>query len=347
MAYENLVDLDNGAFPDNALSALRAASFRTTMNILRQQAAFDQFHESCVLASRVEYAYFKGAAFAASFYANPMQRYFRDVDILIPARSRTDLIRCMLDQGCTVVPKTDADKRVFAKSTDADLKQYLSLCSMPGMLTPQGLLVEIHDTPDNKTYLFSTDAMLARAEMVRIRQQDVRVLPLVPHIVFSLYHHSTHLWSKLNWVADIDAICTHPSFDRDEVLYYSRKLGIEASILAAFELRDLTGSARLPEDFAVSTAGVDFLHACVEGLAGDVPLEKTMRRYQRMDALSFDWQPNPIPMWKFVWRRLVNYKPQYSDFMLLPGGVWFRYAAGIVIGLVRSAHRRIAQAMER
>ena len=92
MVYQNLTALHSTPPPDDALGTMRELSIRITGDMLRRQAAFKWFHTHCVLPSKVDYAYFKGPALAARFYPNPIQRFYRDIDILVPNKWRIDLL---------------------------------------------------------------------------------------------------------------------------------------------------------------------------------------------------------------------------------------------------------------
>ena len=351
MVYQNLASLTDSAPPDDILATLRALSQRLTMEMLRRQAVFERFHAECVLPSGVDYAYFKGPALAARFYPDPTHRFYRDIDILVPHRQRIDLLRRMRDQGCRVYRNISVSPEVTDLDSDIALADFLSVTPVPHVLTPQGLLVELHDQIDHGTALFDTDAMLRDTVDVTTQKHCIRVLPDPAHIVFICYHHTRHFWNKLHWLADLDVIFNHPEFDRNAVLDHARTLKIDSTVRASLELHDLVSSAQHPSDSkGAMTPGGDMLRACIEGLAGDKEIELEMRRGWRLRALVFDWQEMPVSLLRQIWLRLRMFRPAYEDLRAVPGGQklqGLRYIGALGVRLLRGGPRRLARAFQR
>ena len=351
MVYQNLASLTDSAPPDDILATLRALSQRLTMEMLRRQAVFERFHAECVLPSGVDYAYFKGPALAARFYPDPTHRFYRDIDILVPHRQRIDLLRRMRDQGCRVYRNISVSPEVTDLDSDIALADFLSVTPVPHVLTPQGLLVELHDQIDHGTALFDTDAMLRDTVDVTTQKHCIRVLPDPAHIVFICYHHTRHFWNKLHWLADLDVIFNHPEFDRSAVLDHARTLKIDSTVRASLELHDLVSSAQHPSDSkGAMTPGGDMLRACIEGLAGDKEIELEMRRGWRLRALVFDWQEMPVSLLRQIWLRLRMFRPAYEDLRAVPGGQklqGLRYIGALGVRLLRGGPRRLARAFQR
>ena len=347
MVYQNLARLEEGGPADDVFAMMRPQALFMTSEMLRRHAAFDWFHERCVLASGVPHAYFKGRALAARFYPDPVQRFYRDIDILVPRAARADLIRCMIDQGCRVLLKRDSGHEEIVFATDAQLDEFLFMTPVPGVVTPQELMVELHGEIDQQTSLFRTSDLLRGAREVSTQNHRIRVLPDAPHVAFICYHHTRHVWSKLNWVADLAAICTHPEFDREAVLDHARGLKIATTVAAAFEFHDLTSAGYHPTDFDRTTPGIDLLGACVTGLAGDDDLEARMREDQVLSVLSFSWQDVPVSRRRLAVLGLRKFRPVYADFRTMPGGRWLRYALATGLRLQQFASRRLTRALRR
>ena len=296
MVYQNLACLPDTAPPDDVLARLRSLSLRATSQMLRRQAAFERFHADCVLPSGVDHAYFKGPALAARFYPDPIQRFYRDVDILVPLRAQADALRFMRDQGCRVFHFVDSNVEFINIDSDSALRDLLFTIPVPHLLTPQDLVIELHTQIDQHTELFDTDMLLNNTCDVATQHHSIKVLPDAAHIIFTCYHHTRHLWSKLNWLADLDAILGQQDFDRDAVLDHAQSFKIGPTVEAALTLHELTSAGRHSSDFGHTTPGLDLLRACESGLHGDLELEQKMRKNNRMNVIAFDWQPFPVSL---------------------------------------------------
>ncbi len=344
MVYNNLARQMNSPPPDEALAMLRLLSVRATATILQRHAAFDWFHENCIIPSGVTYAYLKGPALAARFYPDPTQRFFRDVDILVPRPSRGALLRFLQDRGCRVIHLTERGSEFPDLQKASALAEYLFVTPVPHVLTPQGLVVELHPEIDLQTSLFDTAELLAKSIEMPTKRHIIKVLPDIEHVVFTFYHHSRHLWSKLNWVADLDAICNHPRLDLAAASECARKLKIDSTFAAALELHQLTAAGHYPTDSDPASPGLDLLRACIDGLPGDLALEQEMRKGQRLNVIGFAWQPMPVSAWRHAWLRLRKFRPTYEDLQYFPHGRIPRYAAAGLLRLSRGIKSLVAHA---
>jgi len=350
MVYQNLGTVPAASPPVEALQTMRELAMQVTSEMLRRQAAFDWFHAHCVLPSGVDYAYFKGPALAARFYPDPMQRFYRDVDILVPTYQRVEMLRRMRDQGCKIFRNISTSPEITDLDCDAALSDFLAVTLTPHVLTPQGLLVELHDQIDHGTALFDTDALVRDTVEVTLQRHSIRVLPDTAHIVFICYHHTRHFWNKLNWLADLDTVCADPGYDRSSVLEYARALKIDSTVRASLELHDLVSAGRHPSEFDRATPAVDLLRACVDSLEGEKALEMKMRKGWRMRALVFDWQIMPVPAWRRAWLSLSKIQPSFEDMRQVPNWIRqrsIRYICGLGFRFLHGSQRRFARMLQR
>jgi hypothetical protein len=349
MVFQNLAGLGRGGPRDDVFAMMRPHAIRMTSDTLRRHAAFDRFHERCVLAAGVPYAYFKGRALAARFYPDPTQRFFRDTDILVRREHAAAMLRRMLDDGCRVFLETHPDREIDL-SSDKRIVEFLHMNAVPNVVTPEGQVVELHREIDPHTRLFDTGELLRAAQETSTQNHRIKVLPDAPHIVFVCYHHTRHLWSKLNWIADLGAICASPRFDRKAVLDHARRLRIESTVVAALELHDLVSAGLHPSDLDRATPGGDLLRACVDGLVGDDELEEQMREGQVLRVLSFAWQEMPLSRWGVVRLKMRRLRPRFPVYLSMPGGRrmrWMRYALATGIRLQRFVVRRLTEVYRR
>ena len=337
MVYKNLALLKAAPPPPETLETMRSMALRSTIENMRQRAAFEKFHATCVAPLGLDYAYLKGPALAARFYPDPMQRLYRDIDILVQPQQHVRFLQHMRDQGCRIFRHNEAGTEFLDLDSDLALAEFLFVTPVVHILTPQGQVVDLHAEIDEHTLLFDTDMLLHTAREVSTQQNRIRVLRDPEHFVFICYHHTRHMWSKLNWVADLDAICSHPEFDRDAVMTYARKLKIDSTVMASLELHELASAARHPSDFDRITPGVDLMRACIENFAGDLKLEYALRKGQRFRVIGFDWQSMPVSLWRRSWLHMRKLRPSHDDLRTFGGPRARRYAVALGRRLARAA----------
>jgi len=156
LVYGNLATLPEALLADEVSAQLREASTAEALQSLRRQAAFDWLHSNCVEASGAMYAYFKGPALAARFYPDPATRMFRDVDILVAKKDRYAVVRCMLEQGCQAF-EGSGNSVQYLDLLNSRARDFASVVRVPNLITPQGLVVEVHSEVDPALSLFPTD----------------------------------------------------------------------------------------------------------------------------------------------------------------------------------------------
>ncbi len=355
MAFGNLKRLPGHGLSGDILGHMRVLSLTLSTMTLHRLAAFDWFHSQCVLPSNVSYAYFKGPALASCFYPDPTLRFFRDVDLIVRKEDRPALLRRAISQGCNLSGHVLVDGKDAKSLSASELEDFLYLTMVPHIITPQGVEIEMHSEMDSHTSLFKTETLLKNSREVMIRNSPVRVIPDTDHFVFICYHHTRHLWSKLNWIADLDAFCNKPGFDREGALRLARELKIESTVEASLDLHELASTGRHPSDLERPTPGGDLLQVCLRTLNGDVPLEWKLRRAmnQRASVLSFDWQNTPIPNWRLFWLRLRKMEVNYDVFQRIPGGPRYRnlrfgcaLALRLLLGSPSAIWRRVQQRLQ-
>ncbi len=345
MAYGNIATISDASIPEAALARLRANSIRESMSILSMHAAFDWFHNTCVAPFGIDYAYFKGPAIAARFYPDPVKRFFRDVDLLLPAQRRRDFLQFAIEQGCRAFIIHKRSVRYLDFNKCDDIGAFDSLVQVPYLQTPQGLVVEIHREIDNQISLFPTEVLLAEAIETRLRGNRFKVISDCDHIVFACYHHTRHLWSRLHWLADVDSFMSISKVDEASLLSHADTIGLKSTVEAAFELHALTSSGRHPVDFERSTPGIDLLNSCISNLQGGLEVESEMREGQRLGVFGFDWQGSRASLLargRLIFRRFA---PRYADTVRVRWTGPFRYPLAIAMIVYRGLCRRLTRLM--
>lgn len=345
MVYQNLAALPPGAADPEGLAAMRPAAMQATAETLRQHAAFAWFHATCVAPLDPPHAYFKGPALAFRIYPRPALRHFRDIDLLLDARGLAAVTRRALAQGCRVwLP---GDEAIIDLPSPTAIADYTRLIPTAQLVTPQGVMVELHRAIDPVQDRFPTGPLLRAALPATLAGLPARVLPDAVHLVQAVQHHGRHLWSKLNWLADLAAFLQHPEADLAAARRVAGAAGLGATLEAGLVLQAAAAEGRLPPEIApgpdprAGAAGAAWLAACIANLPGDKDLEVALRRAPPDPALAGLASPQSL---RLRARRALAQalRPAFHDIRHIPGGEGLRplrEAAALVPRIGRSLGR--------
>ena len=257
-----------------------------SLHILQMASLQRRFVKQHVAPLGCPFAVIKGRALAARYYPDPNLRYARDLDVLLPVEKIPALILSAQQAGYRVYPEyhwlNPGQARVVSR-----------LAPVTTLLGPDNIFVEIHAQLDKAGFLLDHRAMLGRCKRTDIDGVNVGVLDTMDHFVFICLHHTKHFWSRLNWVADLDALMSAPDFDPEKAMALARSTGVERTIRACFAFYEACGSddpvAALRDDSEAS----DLLKACLLILGGGTDTEFEMRPDRLSFDFNFEWQFPP------------------------------------------------------
>jgi hypothetical protein len=148
----------------------------------------------------------------------------------------------------------------------------------------------------------------------------VRTLPTDLHFLYVCYHSTRHTWSLLHWLADLDAMIRHPSFDRRAVQDLAARTGMVPLLEACLEFNELSKRLPLADPQAAPERGRALLGLCLKNLEGGMDVELALRDRQVGLVLPFDWLLDPAVARrvraKRLWRRLMPSYMQYEGWPL-------------------------------
>lgn len=310
------------AATESARRALVPVVRPMSFHILRIAALQRHFVEQHVAPLGCQFAVIKGRALAARYYPDANLRFSRDLDILLPVRKIPALILSAQQAGYRVYPENAllaaGEARVVSR-----LNPVITMCG------PEKIHIEIHGQLDKAGFLLNHRDMLSRSRMQVIDGVEVGVLDTNDHFVFACLHHSKHFWSRLNWVADLDALIRSPDFDEEKALAVARSTGVERTIRASLAFYRACGSEDPPGALGDDPEAADFLRACLVILNGGANTEFDMRPDRLSPDFNFDWQIPP----RFWLRNRLNrlraaLRPSMRDYEVLglpPSMYWLYY----------------------
>ncbi|MGH9105250.1 MAG: nucleotidyltransferase domain-containing protein [Acidimicrobiales bacterium] len=193
-----------------ALGALGPPA-RLGLSDLRLQCAAQHLRLSAELAALsatldgagIAWAIMKGPAVAALGYAEPNQRYFVDLDILVPASKLGPAIDVICQAGATLL---DVNWELQAELGRSEV----------GLMLPLGTPLDLHWHPVNDrsaraTTSLDVGAMLARRRMAAIGGAQRPVLDPADNVLLVALHAALSSGYRLTWSKDLQCLARrHP-----------------------------------------------------------------------------------------------------------------------------------------
>lgn len=312
-----LSSLPAGSVPANVLDLLRQGARLQVARSLMIEAAYRHFMSRCLTPSGAAHVFFKGPALSARYYATPAHRPCRDLDVLVEESRVLDVVMYARNEG--YLPYG-----VDGVVNDRDLTAWVKYSSVLPMLSPSGVLVEIHKSFDHGEGYLDAHAMLARSESVPLRDSSIRALRTADLFTYICMHHTRHFWSHLHWFSDLDALSSHASFSLDEVRRVARQAGLLSTVDACLGLNRLAASGRwtLSPEAGPEHALLDSAVACLLGGRG---YEEELRTTRISKDRAFAWQLSAAQSPRYRLRGLaLKAKPTFTDYLALPLPEWLQ-----------------------
>lgn len=313
-AYKHMSAILREKLEPAVFSELKARALRQTMDAMKLSAAMSQFHKDCLEPISADYFFMKGPALGVQYYRDAALRTSCDVDVLVSQSDFSKVARLALEKGYRFLFQTE-EGDFATKSQDLDFLIRHAECI--SAFNPDGIHFEIHRHIEKTTPIFPTGEILSASQAVKFGRATIRTMPIAWHFVYITYHHSRHFWSRLHWIADLHALMSHQTFDRNAVLALARRIGLLPTVQAAMEFADLTDKANIwPDALGVTPAGI-FLDAALRGLPGDHAFE--LESWDAMFLFDFgdEWQFDKRKKYLFwaqsAWRRLQPNEHQYQQ----------------------------------
>jgi hypothetical protein len=184
-----------------------------------------------------------------------------------------------------------------------------------------GIVIDLQPGIDKFSGIFDDKKAFANTAPLEIGGREILTFRDIFLFNYLCHHHSRHLWSRLHWVSDLDAILRSPSFDLAAALELADELGQRGTVEAALEFHQLAGNPTLwtEETQKGGSHGAAFLNLCLENLAGDLLLEKHLAVKMIGGEFMYDWQVKPELLQRAQrnWLRTML-RPTYRQYQILP-----------------------------
>lgn len=215
--------------------------------IVRQNLAFSSelLHALAILRhTRMQVIPYKGPIAAIQAYREIGLREFMDLDIMIRQRDVARVTQALREHG---YPPHTTEEAVYAETAREE-------AYVPGQYhfsrPPLFLPLEFHTEQTLRYYpvRLDIDRLTRRLATISLGDKRVHVFPPEVSLTILSVHGSKHLWNRLQWVADIAWLTSHPNFDWDEAFANARDLHAEKMALTGLALAAELIEAELPPE---------------------------------------------------------------------------------------------------
>lgn len=333
--FRNLQRLELGASYTDLLKEMHQQVVLLTFAALRILAAQKTFHSTCVAPLDIAHVYLKGPSLAARYYDDPGLRFARDIDILVSRIDQEKLTRHALKHGYRIF---DADTLTGCAVSERDLQALLNYKTVITLVTPENIAIEVHRDIDKRLGLFNAADILRTRDRFSYLDMQYSVMPTADLFCYICYHNTRHIWARLHWIADLDAMIQHPSFEKQAVLDRADALGLRANIEACLELHQIATSGAANVLAKDGTRGAELADICLKNLAGDLELEYQLREGEELIGLPFKWMVSQeIRKRARTLKRLSRILPSYDEYEAwpLPRALQWIYYISKPLGLLK------------
>ncbi|KPQ20046.1 MAG: putative nucleotidyltransferase [Halomonas sp. HL-93] len=235
MVAKHLKDLQPAWFNPQMTKQLEL-SFTLSHFVLRSELI--AFHRRCIAPDNLEHAYIKGSALAEVFFNRPALRYARDIDVIVSRGDLPRIVNSAREAGYTILNSLDATRNL---EDEAGIQAAIRYQKVISLVSPMGRHIEVHWKIDKDQGLFDELQLLRDADEVVLDGLVISTLQPVDHFIYVAYHCARHNWSKLHWLADLDAMASSPLVPHGQLLDKAESLGLKGLIDETLAFVHLSG----------------------------------------------------------------------------------------------------------
>jgi hypothetical protein len=206
------------AVPNDVLRAAARRSTERAFQLARQLRVLVE----ALTASGIEVLPIKGPVLAVSAYGDPARRGVSgDLDLVVRRRDFERALACLLALGYT---RHEGSSDAEHEHEQWESEAHLLPPALPGTMVElhTELIGNFHTAPVN------LDAVFSRARTQTLFGVPMRVPAAEDLLLYLCLHGARHLWSRLLWVCDVDAVIRgEPSLDWETLL--ARAAAIDAT----------------------------------------------------------------------------------------------------------------------
>jgi hypothetical protein len=335
--------------PEVALEQLAAAARSAAVRNLQAADLHLQLHRDILTPMGVPHVFLKGTTLAHRFYAQPNLRVALDVDVLVPEGELERIAHALRDLGFR--PKTPA------MGTDDGIR-YASRVLVGGCdwVSPAGVLVEVHGRLQFQAGRLAPERLLVDNDHVLVAGVPLPTLTLSDTVSHLCLHHTRSSWTRLSWVADLDAMLRSTGADPAALIVEARarrfgrvvaaSLGLHRALArpepaAPFDAMPADPAATDENEAVGEPLAAELHDVCIESLAsagatgGVRPSRSIRRRSSRVAYVDLA----PAHRLRVRVRSLIRqFRPQGVEFLRLPLPAHLQWTYFLLRPILRLVH---------
>lgn len=304
---------------DELKTAANASAIRNMLLVSAQH----QFKEKCLDPLGAEALFFKGISLVSQYYPDLGLRPCRDIDVLVRPETLRPIVLAAIESGYQFVVPGQAEHPLTEPS---EIDAALHYRHDASLLTPEGMAIDLQVKLDKYSGIFAREDVFAQAIPAVLGGKEFMTMPPAFLFNYLCHHHARHVWSRLHWLSDIDALVNSPDFDVDEAVALADKLNQRGTVEASLEMQRLMSPEQSWDDAPELWRGFKFLELSLRNLSGDLDLEKRIGFNMKGGEFMFDWQADASLIRRArlrhslqVWQPTIR---QYTRFPLPRGLRW-------------------------
>jgi hypothetical protein len=301
----------HGTVPNAVLERLRRRAATIARRNLKLRLEQRSLAEQVFDPLGVRHLWFKGPSLAGRYYRDPAHRPCRDLDVLIEPDALGPVLSRLLELGYHPVNAEDA---MHSPDEVGFVARFLP---PPALWSPGGVVVEVETVLEKSGRRSDSRQLLSHADRMVIDGREIGVLPTARLFVYLCRHHTRHAWSRLHWLADLDAVMRDHEFDREAVLREARSQRVERTVEAAMELLELCGDPEFVDPRATGGPAGDLLRDVARMLRSTNDEERGEARQRGARGYGHRWQGGRFHRLKWAMEALTA-PPRLDDYRRWP-----------------------------
>ena len=245
LVYHAIKSHASDLLPDDTLADLKQQNMTIVMQNMQMTAELMRIMR-LLEENGIEALAFKGPALAQMAYGDITLRQYCDLDILIDEKH--------LYQAAQLIVKKDYDPMDSIEFLKNEAKLYVEK-NYEFYGKKNGIKLEVHWSLINTSFLkeFKNYNAWKNAQEIKLNSNSITTLNNKILLLYLCNHGASHMWERIEWVADIDRLIrsSQHSLDWDEVLSISITLQSKTTLLLGLGLTNKLFDTELPSEILV------------------------------------------------------------------------------------------------